>query len=89
MTPAPKKYRQSESPAVLLSLPSLRRSRQELKVRVIQYSKSGPQLDVREYLSQNGEFRFTRKGLTLDVELARELQDRLTQFLEFADQAQR
>lgn len=67
MTP-PKKYKQSESPAVLLSLPSLRRSRQELKVRVVQYSKSEPQLDIREYLSQNGEFRFTKKGITLDAE---------------------
>ena len=55
-----------ESPAVLASFPSLKRARQELKVRTLQYSKSGPLLDIREFLVTATESRFTKKGITLD-----------------------
>jgi hypothetical protein len=63
-TETPKEYLRKESPAVLASFPSLKRGRQELKVRVIQYSKSGPLLDIREFLT-TPETRFTKKGITI------------------------
>lgn len=74
-------YPRKESPAVLSSYPSLTRGRQELKVRALQYSKSGPLLDIREFLKTNTESRFTKKGITLDIPQVESLVESALKFL--------
>jgi len=64
----PLQFSSRESPAVLASFPSLKRGRQEYKIRVIQYSRSGPLLDIREFLVTPTESRFTKKGVSLNVD---------------------
>lgn len=55
-------------PAVLNTYPSLRRGKQELKVRVLQYSRSPRTLDIREYL-ETAEFNgFSKKGISITLE---------------------
>lgn len=78
-----KMYKSTESPAVLLSLPSIIKPRQEFKLRIIQYSKSGPLLDIREYLNQPGSTRFTKKGVTLSLDHMWEMRVRLDEAFEF------
>jgi hypothetical protein len=56
-----------ETPAVLKSYPSLLRGQQELKIRILQYSKSDPILDIREFVTSEEFSGFTKKGLALDL----------------------
>lgn len=63
-----KSYYHRETPAVLKSWESLRRGRQELKVRLLQYSKTEPVLDIREYVTSDQFTGFSKKGITLDYD---------------------
>jgi hypothetical protein len=65
-TPAPRPQYRRETPAVLKSFPSLTRGQQELKIRILQYSKSAPILDIREFVTSEEFSGFTKKGLALD-----------------------
>lgn len=74
-------YHRKESPAVLNAYPSLKRGRQEYKVRALQYSKSGPLLDIREFVSTPQDSRFTKKGVTFDRNQVAELMATCEKFL--------
>lgn len=77
-----------ESPSVLQTFPSLRQGTKEYKIRLVQYSKSPPLLDLREYLNNQMSpvtgkpyTGFTRRGLTLDLEQCRSLMDILPEIV--------
>lgn len=57
-------------PAVLHSFPTLRRGRQQLRVRIIQYPKSEKLLDVREFITGEQFNGFSPKGIAINLEQA-------------------
>jgi hypothetical protein len=52
---------------VLHSFPTLRRGKQQLRVRIVQYPKSERLLDIREYITGEAFNGFSPKGIALDL----------------------
>jgi hypothetical protein len=62
-----------ETPSVLAAFPGLKRGNQELKMRVLQYSRTEPVLDIREYIVSDQFNGFTKKGISINLEQCRQL----------------
>jgi hypothetical protein len=60
-------------PAVLHSFPTLRRGKQQLRVRIVQYPRSEPLLDIREFITGETFNGFSKKGITINLEQATSL----------------
>lgn len=63
-----KSYVRKETPAVLASFPSLCRGNQVLKVRALQYSRSEPIIDIREFVTSELFTGFSKKGVALNLQ---------------------
>lgn len=64
-------FRPRNLPNVLHTFPTLRRGNLQLRVRVVQYPKSEPLLDIREYVTGPEFNGFSKKGITLDLAQAK------------------
>jgi len=60
-------------PSVLHSFPTLRRGKQQLRVRIVQYPKSEPLLDIREFITGEEFNGFSKKGICINLEQATSL----------------
>ena len=70
------------TPAVLASFPPLKRGQQKFLVRLLQYPKSEPLIDIREYITSDDFNGFSKKGITLNKEQVEILQNEIPNMLE-------
>lgn len=74
-----------ETPAILASYPALERGNQRLHLRLLQYSRSEPTFDIREFVRTPEANYFTKKGIALTRSQLIQLRDVLPQVIEDMD----
>lgn len=74
-----------ETPAILASYSALERGNQRLHLRLLQYSRSEPTFDIREFVRTPEANYFTKKGIALTRAQLVQLRDTIPQVLEDMD----
>lgn len=79
-------YVRKETPAVLQTFKALSRGNLQLLVRLVQYSKTEPLIDIREYIRSDDFSGFSKKGLTFTRDQLVQLQEDIPKMIQAMDE---